>query len=98
MPLNRGNAGRNSIDVRMSRTRPHSHRSITGPNRIGACDSRTGEGTRHHVAGSRKWLATTIRVGAVLALLLVAVFIVMDTIGQTLAISEPEQAAALAPW
>jgi hypothetical protein len=46
----------------------------------------------------RKWPATTVYVGAFFALALVAVFIVADTAGHNLAISDPEGALLIAPW
>src|SRR5438552_7174401 len=56
-------------------------------------DSRSGGAAR-----SRKWLATTVRVLASFALALVAVFIVADTAGYNLAISDPDGALLLGPW
>jgi hypothetical protein len=50
------------------------------------------------VARSRTWLATTVRVLSLFALLLVAVFIVADTAGHNLAIFDPERALVVAPW
>jgi hypothetical protein len=46
----------------------------------------------------RKRLDTTVRVLAPLVLLLVAGYILADTAGQRLALSEPERALAIAPW
>jgi hypothetical protein len=50
------------------------------------------------VARSRNWLATTVRLLALLALVLVAVGIVADTTGQSLAVSDPDGALGVAPW
>ena len=44
------------------------------------------------------WLATTVRVLALFALVLVAGVIVADTAGQNLAVSDPDGALLVAPW
>jgi hypothetical protein len=56
-------------------------------------DSRNGRTAR-----SQKWLTTTVRVLSLFALVLVAVFIVADTAGHNLAISDPDEALVVAPW
>jgi hypothetical protein len=66
---------------------------IGGSSRAAIGDSRSDGAAR-----SRKWLATTVRVLASFALALVAVFIVADTAGHNLAISDPEGALLVAPW
>jgi hypothetical protein len=50
------------------------------------------------VARSRNWLATTVRVLALVALVLVAVGIIADTTGQSLSVSDPHGALMVAPW
>jgi hypothetical protein len=57
-----------------------------------------GDNRNETAARSRKWPATTVRVLASFALALVAVFIVADTAGYNLAISDPDGALLLAPW
>ncbi len=57
-----------------------------------------GDSRSDGAARSRKWLATTVRVLASFALALVAVFIVADTAGYNLAISDPDGGLLLAPW
>jgi hypothetical protein len=57
-----------------------------------------GESRNDRAARSRRWLATTVGVLAFLALALVAVFIVADTAGHNLAISDPDRALLVAPW
>jgi hypothetical protein len=57
-----------------------------------------GDSRNDRAARSRKWLTTTVRVLALLALVLVAVFIVADTAGHNLAISDPDGGLRLAPW
>jgi hypothetical protein len=57
-----------------------------------------GESRNDRAARSRRWLATTVGVLAFLALALVAVFIVADTAGHNLAISDPDGALLVAPW
>src|SRR6516225_9675316 len=57
-----------------------------------------GDSRTERAARSRKWLATTVGVLALFALALVAVFIVADTAGQNLAISDPEGGLLVAPW
>jgi hypothetical protein len=66
---------------------------IGGSSRAAIGDSRNDRAAR-----SRKWLATTVRVLAFLALALVAVFIVADTAGHNLAISDPDRGLLVAPW
>ena len=53
---------------------------------------------RDRAAPSRKWLATSVRILTLFALVLVAVFIVADTTGHNLAGSDPDGALLLAPW
>jgi hypothetical protein len=75
-------------------------RSATARSSPAAVDnSRNGQASlnRYGVAHSRNWLATTIRVLALCGLVLVAVYIVADTAGQRLAVSDPEGALTLAP-
>jgi hypothetical protein len=57
-----------------------------------------GDSRSDGAARSRKWLTTTVGVLAFLALALVAVFIVADTAGYNLAISDPEGGLLVAPW
>src|SRR5262245_41272334 len=57
-----------------------------------------GDSRNDRAARSRKWLTTTVGVLAFLALALVAVFIVADTAGHNLAISDPDGALLVAPW
>jgi hypothetical protein len=63
-------------------------------------NSRNGEANRNRdrVARPRNWLATTVRVLVLFALVLLAVRIVADTTGQSLAVSDPDGALLLAPW
>src|SRR5262245_15236852 len=57
-----------------------------------------GDSRRDSAARSRKWLATTVGILAFFALALLAVFIVADTGGHNLAISDPEGGLLVAPW
>jgi hypothetical protein len=57
-----------------------------------------GESRNDRAARSRKWLATTVGVLAFFVLALIAVFIVADTAGHNLAISDPEGGLLVAPW
>jgi tetratricopeptide (TPR) repeat protein len=57
-----------------------------------------GDSRTEGAARSRKWLATTVGVLALFVLALVAAFIVADTAGQNLAISDPEGGLLVAPW
>jgi hypothetical protein len=57
-----------------------------------------GDSPNDRAARSRKRLAKTVGVLAFFALALVAVFIVADTAGHNLAISDPEGALLIAPW
>jgi len=66
---------------------------IGGSSRAAIGDSRNDRAAR-----SRKWLATTVGVLAFFVLALVAVFIVADTAGHNLAISDPEESLLVAPW
>src|SRR5262245_25672069 len=90
MPLNRV-SGRGLLERRMS---------LRSPSYAIGRSSRAAIGDRQNnrAARSRKWLATTVRVLAFLGLALVAVFIVADTAGHNLAISDPEGALLVAPW
>src|SRR5262245_35807691 len=81
---------------RMAPTRPPIARS----SRAAVGNSRNGQArlNRDRVARPRNCLATTIRVLAVFALILIAVHIVADTTGQRLAVSDPEGALVVARW
>src|SRR2546425_4308353 len=57
-----------------------------------------GDSRSDGTARSRKWLATTVGVLAFFALAIVAVFIVADTAGYNLAMSDPEGGLLVAPW
>ena len=57
-----------------------------------------GDSQNNRAARSQTWLAITARVIAFFALALVVVFIVADTAGHKLAISDPEGALLVAPW
>jgi hypothetical protein len=57
-----------------------------------------GDSRNDRAARSRKWLATTVRVLALFALVLIAVFIIADTTGRNLAVSDPDAALMVAPW
>jgi hypothetical protein len=86
---------------KMYRTRPPSYlRPTARSSRTAIGDSRNGEARRNRdkVIRSRNWVATTVRVLALFALVLVAVFIVADTAGHNLAISDPDGGLRLAPW
>jgi hypothetical protein len=85
----------------MSRTRSPSHlQPIAKSSRttIGDIRNRGASQNRDRAPPSRKWLATTVRVLALLALVLVAVLIVADTAGHNLVGSDPDGALLLAPW
>jgi hypothetical protein len=64
----------------------------------GSSGAAIGDSRNDSAARSRKWLATTVGVLAFFALALVAVFIVADTAGHNLAISDPEGALLIAAW
>jgi hypothetical protein len=80
----------------MSRTRPPIARS----SRAAIGNSRNGQArlSRDRVVHSRSWRATALRVLALFGLVLVAVYIVADTMGQRLAGSDPERALVVASW
>ena len=84
----------------MSRTRFPSHlrHCQIEPHRDRRQPKWGGVRNRDRVARSRNWLATTVRVLALFALVLVAVVIVADTAGHNLAVSDPDGALLLAPW
>src|SRR6476619_4195533 len=84
-------SGRSLVERRMSLRSPSY--AIGGSSRAAIGESRDDRAAR-----SRKWLATTVGVLGFLALALVAVFIVADTAGHNLAISDPEGAVLVAPW
>src|SRR5262245_10643787 len=81
---------------RMAPTRPPIARS----SRAAVGNSRNGQASlnRDRVARPRNWVATTIRVLALVALVVVAAYIVADTAGQRLAVSDPEGALVIARW
>src|SRR5262249_55731648 len=81
----------------MSRMRPP---PIVRSSRTAIDDSRRGETNRNHdrVERSRTWLSTSVRILPLFALVLVAVFIVADTAGHNLAVSDPDRALLVAPW
>ena len=64
----------------------------------GSSRAAIGESRNDGAARSRKWLATTVGVLAFFVLALIAVFIVADTAGHNLAISDPEGGLLVAPW
>jgi hypothetical protein len=64
----------------------------------GSSRAAIGDSRNDRAARSRKWLATTVGVLAFFVLALVAVFIVADTGGHNLAISDPDGALVVAPW
>jgi hypothetical protein len=64
----------------------------------GSSRAAIGESRNDRAARSRKWLATTVGVLAFFVLALIAVFIVADTAGHNLAISDPEGGLLVAPW
>ena len=82
-------------DSRMSWTRP----PIAGSSRTAIGNNGIWQVSRNHdgVTRSRNWLATTVRVLALFALVFVAGYIVVDTAGQRLAVSDPERALAVRP-
>jgi hypothetical protein len=93
----------------MTRTPPSIARSshaVIGDNRngestgVGSANlrSRFEHPNGYRAGRSRNWPATTVRVLALVALVLVAVGIVADTIGQSLAVSDPHGALLVAPW
>src|SRR5262249_2300031 len=96
----------------MSRTRPPTARSSHTAIDEGRNGESIGEGAlgsvklrsrfehrnRDRAARSPNWLATIFRVLALVALVLVAVGIVADTTGQSLAVSDPDGALVVAPW
>src|SRR5262249_22745547 len=96
----------------MSRTRrpiARSSHTVIGDNRNGESigegalgsvnlRSRFEHWNLDRVTHSRNWLATTVLVLALVALVLVAVGIVADTTGQSLAVSDPDGALGVAPW
>jgi hypothetical protein len=57
-----------------------------------------GDNRNERAARSRKWPATTVGLLAFFALALVGVFVVADTAGHNLAISDPDGALLVAPW
>src|SRR5262245_42588439 len=81
----------------MSRTRLP---PIVRASRTAIGDSRREETNRNHdrVERSRNWLATSVRILPLFALVLVALFIVADTAGHNLAVSDPDRALLVAPW
>ena len=86
----------NAVGNKMSRTRP----PMAGSSRTAIGNRQNGEASRNRdsVARSRNWRATTVGVLALLALVFVAVGIVADTAGQSLAVSDPDGALLVAPW
>src|SRR5436309_1665431 len=73
---------------------------IVRSSRTAIGDGRREETNPNHdrVERLRTWLGRTARVVPLFALALVAVFIVADTAGQNLAVSDPNRALAVAPW
>src|SRR5207247_8093242 len=57
-----------------------------------------GDNRNESAARSRKWPATTVGVAAFFVLAVVAVFVVADTAGHNLAVSDPDGGLQLAPW